>query len=288
MVKIGARIRGMNSADVKASLRYLVPGDAKPIYFASRGGADAALKIGADFEDREVTIHDARQLTTAADLDLQGFTLRAQDTEIENFYALEDVQALYDQEMRDLVLSVTGASDALVFDHTRRSDSSQVRGQHTSRETASVIHNDYTDASARQRVRDLLPDEEAQRRLQHRFAIINVWRSISGPVFNSPLACCDASTIGEADLVASERRALERIGELQLVCWNPAHRWYYYPQMTRSEVLLLKTFDSASDGRARCSIHTAFSNPLAPPDAPPRESMESRLLVFFNTGALWP
>jgi hypothetical protein len=96
------------------------------------------------------------------------------------------------------------------------------------------------------------------------------------------LACCDAATIDAADLVASERRAKERIGELQLAIWNPAHRWYYYPEMSRAEALLIKTFDSAVDGRARRSIHTAFANPLAPPDAPARESIESRLLVFFQ------
>jgi hypothetical protein len=81
--------------------------------------------------------------------------------------------------------------------------------------------------------------------------------------------------------VASERRAEERIGELELVSWNPAHSWYYYPEMSRDEALLIKTFDSARDGRARRSIHTAFSNPLAPPGAPARESIESRLLVFY-------
>jgi hypothetical protein len=69
--------------------------------------------------------------------------------------------------------------------------------------------------------------------------------------------------------------------QLELVSWNPQHTWYYYPDMNREEVLLIKTFDSALDGRARRSIHTAFDNPLAPVDAPPRESIESRLLVFF-------
>jgi len=92
----------------------------------------------------------------------------------------------------------------------------------------------------------------------------------------------DAATLAAGDLVASERRARERIGELELVCWNPAHCWYYYPAMQRNEVLLIKTFDAATDGRARRSIHSAFDNPQAPPDAPARESIESRLLVFFD------
>ena len=271
----------MENTDVTARIRYLVPGDEKPIYLASQGGADAALKIGADFEEREVTIHDARKLPVPASLDREGFALFSQDTGVADFYALERDRETYEAEISELVLSVTGASETLVFDHTLRSDSREVRGAHAIRETASVIHNDYTDASAATRLRDLVPVEAAEQRLGQRFAIVNVWRSIKGAVVSSPLACCDAATIAAADLVASERRAQERIGELELACWNPAHRWYYYPDMQRSEVILLKTFDSAKDGRARRSIHTAFDNPRAPADAPPRQSMESRLLVFY-------
>jgi hypothetical protein len=272
----------MTNPGVLAHIRYLVPSGEKPIYIASRGGADAALKIGAEFEDREVTIHDARQLQPPASLDSQGFALIPHATGVVDFYALETVQAAYDAEISQLVLAASGGDEVLVFDHTLRSDSQDIRGERTTREPASVIHNDYTDASAEKRLRDFLPAEEAQERLQHRFAIVNVWRSITSPVLTSPLACCDAATIAAADLVASERRAKDRIGELELVSWNPAHRWYYYPEMGRDEALLIKTFDSARDGRARRSIHTAFSNPLAPPDAPARESIESRLLVFFR------
>ncbi len=272
----------MTNPGVLANIRYLVPGGVKPIYYASRGGADAALAIEAEFKDHEVTIHDARRLQQPASLDHQGFTLLPHATLVEDFYALETVQASYEAEITELVLAAIGGTDLLVFDHTLRSDSRDIREVRSSREPASVIHNDYTDASAVKRLRDLLPDREAQERLQHRFAIVNVWRSINGPVLNSPIACCDAATIVATDLVASERRAEDRIGELELVSWNPTHRWYYFPEMARDEALLIKTFDSARDGRARRSIHTAFSNPLAPPDAPARESIESRLLVFFR------
>ena len=36
-------------------------------------------------------------------------------------------------------------------------------------------------------------------------------------------------------------------------------------------------------GRARLSFHTSFDNPLAV-DAPPRESIEVRTLVFYPEG----
>jgi hypothetical protein len=183
--------------------------------------------------------------------------------------------------LRDLVLPLVGGAKLLVFDHTLRSDSAAIRSQHNTREPAAVVHNDYTEASAKNRIRNLLSSKEAKHLLLGHFAIINVWRSISGSVIQSPLTCCDAKTLVETDCVASERRAKDRIGELELVSFNSEHRWYYYPEMTGAEVLLIKTFDSAKDGRARRSAHTAFNNPLAPPGAPPRESVESRLLVFY-------
>jgi hypothetical protein len=60
------------------------------------------------------------------------------------------------------------------------------------------------------------------------------------------------------------------------------HRWYYFSAMGPAEALLLKCFDSIRDGRARFTAHTAFADPTAPPDAPARESIEVRALVFFN------
>jgi len=267
--------------NVQSSLSYLVYTGEKPVYIASTGGADAQLSINAEFEEHLVAIHDARELEPPATLDLQGFALVEQHTGVVDFYAMDSIKADYEAEIRDLVLAATGGSEVLIFDHTLRSDSSSVRGERQTREPATVIHNDYTDQSAERRLRDLLPAAEAEERLQRRFAIVNTWRSVGEPVIRSPLACCDAATIEAGDLVASERRAAERIGELELIRWNPDHRWYYYPEMNRDEVLLIKTFDSARDGRARRSIHSAFENPLAADNAPPRESIESRCLVFF-------
>lgn len=272
----------MTSQTVEAVLSYLRPGAERPVYIASEGGADAALSITAEFDQQRVTIENARLLDPPASLDVQGFCLLPHDTAIADFYDFEPKKSAYEAEICALVLAATGADSALVFDHTLRSDSRDLRGRHSIREPASVIHNDYTDASAARRLQELLPAEAAERRVRNRFAIVNVWRSINGPVVNSPLAICDFSSAEDNDFVASERRAKDRIGELELVTFNPRHRWYYFPQQQFEEALLLKTFDSTLDGRARRVAHTAFDNPLAPRDAPPRESIESRLMVFFD------
>ncbi len=147
----------MSNQTVMAQLRYLLPGDERPVYHASTGGEAAALKINARFEDREVEIHDARALPVQPTLDRQGFELRTHTTRVDDFYQLEATRELYEQEIRELVLQATRAEHAQVFDHTLRSDSGEVRGQRGTREVASVIHNDYSDASAVKRLRDLLP-----------------------------------------------------------------------------------------------------------------------------------
>lgn len=272
----------MSDQAVTATVRYLTPTEQRPVYFASQAGAEAQFDIDVGFESRDIHIDNARALQPAPTLDKQGFMLVSHRSTIADFYTLAAQQKRYEEELVALVCTVTGARDASVFDHTLRSDSASVRGTRHTREPAGFIHNDYTDTSARKRLFDVLPESEAKQRSHSRFAIINVWRPIREPVWQSPVACCDSSTLQPGDLIATERRAQDRIGELEMVSWNASHRWYYFPQMKTDEVLLIKTFDAATDGRATRCIHTAFDNSLAPADAPPRESIESRLLVFFD------
>ncbi len=72
-----------------------------------------------------------------------------------------------------------------------------------------------------------------------------------------------------------------RTGEVYSVRFNPDHRWCYVSDMQAHEVLLLKCYDSETDGRARFTAHSAFRNRTSPPDARPRESIEARCLVLF-------
>jgi hypothetical protein len=51
--------------------------------------------------------------------------------------------------------------------------------------------------------------------------------------------------------------------------------------MERNEALVFKCYDSLKDGRARFTAHAAFDDPATPAGAPPRQSIESRILAFF-------
>jgi hypothetical protein len=124
-----------------------------------------------------------------------------------------------------------------------------------------------------------LPAEEASELLKGRVQIINVWRPIK-TVERDPLAVADANSVAEDDLVPIGLIYPTRKGETLAVRYSPTHHWYYKKGLTPGEVLLIKCFDSKTDGRARRIPHTAFVDPSSKPDAPPRESIEMRCLVF--------
>ena len=198
----------MTNDYVTANIRYLVPTGSKPIYIASRGGADAALDIGADFEDHDVRIHNARLLTEPASLDREGFELHTWPSNIQDFYQIETVAPAYEAEITELVLAATGGSQALVFDHTLRSDSRGIRGERNTREPASVIHNDYTDASAAKRLRDLLPALSARKQAVVLLARSSTCRSswsARRPASSCP--CPGRRTCGASSVACSSRAA---------------------------------------------------------------------------------
>ena len=97
----------------------------------------------------------------------------------------------------------------------------------------------------------------------------------------SPLVLCDSQTLEYDNLLASDLRYPDRTGETYAITYNPNQRWYYFPKMQPDEAVLIRCFDSAREGPARFSAHGAFDDPNTPDNAPPRESIEVRTLVFF-------
>ncbi len=182
--------------------------------------------------------------------------------------------------MAELLKAATGAFRVHTFDHNQRHGAKDEYDSQGVSQPVRFAHNDYTLISGPQRVRDLLPDE-ADDLLHYRFAVINVWRSIGPPIESTPLGVCDAASIKQEDFVATDLKYSDRTGEIYSIKHSDAHRWYYFPKMHRDEAMLLKCFDSSEDGRARFTAHSAFDNPGAPANAPPRESIEVRNLVFF-------
>ena len=272
----------MQAAPIRASLKFLANVDGPLVYIPSKGGGDETEHVG-NFTIQEVPVHNGRHHKQVSSLDIEGFKLVPQVTEVKDFYDSAQVEVTYHDEVKALLREIMGAARIEVFDDKRRSASLERQRDKNIREPADIVHNDYTARSGVKRLRDHFADDpdEAEKRLRRRFAIVNVWRSIAGPISNYPLVLCDAATVKPEDLVSVERRAEERTGELQVALHHPGQCWYYFPEMQMDEALLFKTFDSATDGRARFTIHSSFEDPDAAVGAPPRESIETRCLVFF-------
>jgi hypothetical protein len=260
-------------------MSYIVETAEKPVSASYGPGSTIHTHTGT-YVDHRVRITDMRGKEPELSLDREGFRLVDHPTRVTDFYDEDEVRAVYYPELEQLVQRETGCARAVVFDHTRRAGDDETREARQVRGPVRHVHNDYTEWSGPQRVRDLLPDE-ADELLRHRMQVVQVWRAVRGPILSSPLGICDARSIAPADLVPTERRYPNRVGEIYHIAYNPAHRWYYFSEMTRDEALVFKCYDSRRDV-ARFTAHCAFSDPTSPPDAPPRESMEARLLCFFR------
>jgi len=264
---------------IEAKLNYLEPMADRPRNYTYEPPAGIP-RSNASYEAHVLPIHDVRPIAPELSLDREGFALLRQESAVKDFYSDEEVRAVYYPEAERLLAEQTGASRVFIFDHTQRRRVPGVddRAPGVPRQPATRVHVDHTEKSGPQRVRDFLGDE-AETLLRGRVQIINLWRPIRGPLRDAPLALADARTVAPEDLVAADLVYAHRVGETYAVTYNPTHRWFYVPDMQRDEVLLLKCYDSATDGRARFAPHTAFEDPTAR-DVLPRESIELRTLVF--------
>jgi hypothetical protein len=269
------------STEVVAPINYIVPTAEKPFSFTYEPPPGKPWRNTA-YEPQTMAVHDARRLAEAPGLETAGFTLANAPSAVRDFYDEQQLKDTYYGEVEALVKKLTGASKVVVFDHTIRDGRNAKRDDRGVREPVKRAHNDYTLRSAPQRVWDLLSPAEAEQRLKKRYAIINVWRSIAGTIEQQPLGIVDARSVTFEDFIASDLIYRDRTGETYGVRHNPAHRWFYYPEMRADEAMVFKCYDSATDGRARWTAHSAFDDPTSKPDARPRESIEIRTLVFFD------
>lgn len=284
--------------------------------------------VGVTFDKRKIPVRDAR--ANSADnqhrLGPNGFELlqRPIDNLDIDFLNNQKIVRIYYPHCQDVIREVTGATTVAAFDHNVRSVSGNRNrrriegGQHV-QPPLHMVHGDYTMTSAPQRLRDLtrpptgndtyrftlkeneaLLDRDAVEDAisQGRYAIINLWRSISTePVKTNPLALCDAALVSPEDLVVFEIHYADRIGENYYAKHSDQHQWFFYPDMTRDEALLITQWDSAGelsrskgtqadnpqkDGVSTFSFHSAFTDPSVGENAPDRWSIEVRCAVLYD------
>ncbi|MEO1495344.1 MAG: CmcJ/NvfI family oxidoreductase [Pseudomonadota bacterium] len=271
------------ASDVIAPLTFIVPQDEKP-KFHSQALTGGQVEYFFETETQPIAISDLRAEADSFTLDQAGFVFRNVPTKVRDLYDDDTVEGPYFDEIKALLSDEFGASRVAIFDATRRSDGGQgAANKDGNRGPASRIHVDYTAKSGPQRAKDVLGTNEYDRLIASgaRIVQVNVWRPIVGPVQRSPLALADASSVSPADLIATDQVFPDRVGEIYHLAYNPAQRWYFAPEMTADEVLLIKGWDSVEAGQARFTPHTAFALPNQDA-APARESIEIRTFVVIE------
>ncbi len=266
---------------VRSTLNYTIDNGVPPDYYFYE--PDPPIEANPPGTDpRTVEIRDGWPSVDRFSVDREGFELKPFP---EKFIRFDDdavIKSVFYPQIVEFVRRHTGAHRVEVFDHTIRKRLPADLKQQTTvqRPAVLLVHSDYTVKSGPQRVRELLP-AEAEALLERRVAFYNVWKPLYDRVDELPLAMCDATSATADDMLLMELKYRERTGEIYVMRYSSAHRWVYFPKMEPDQALLLKTYDSETDGRARFMGHSAFEDPSTPPGALKRESIEVRTMAFF-------
>jgi hypothetical protein len=261
------------------------------VYYAARSddgrlfhyayAPQGAEETNVEFVEHVVEIADVRWLSWSLRLEVEGASVLRHRSEVRSFYDETELRRVGYPETAELVRSVTGAADVVVFDHNIRGRVERAKGPSAGDLKPPVfhIHTDFTGKSAEARAAAVLGTTHVAGR---RMAAINVWRPLAEPLRDCPLAICDASSVEKQDLLAADLVYPDRTGQIYYVAFNPAHRWYYASDMQTDEVWMFKNYDSAAGGRAWFTPHTAFVDPTHHPVVAARESVEFRAFAFYD------
>ncbi len=286
---------------VQAPINYLAPGSHVNRRFVSAG----VERSTGTYEQHTVPIRDGREIRDLLTLDTHGFTLLDHASALADFSDKERVESEYMEETRALVRAATGARDVVArgwMIRTAADLSQQVRKvagyEHCGglQPPAGEAHVDYSPQTAprvaEQVYRKQFPDGPPY----SRFIAFSLWRPLSPPPQNCPLALCDGRSLSDEEGVSNPLHVVDEMpgeeamraeipGEDKLIAasvfhYRPSHRWWYFSNMTAQEALLFKFYDSDHSVTWRCPHSAFFDTSL--PGAHIRESIETRLIAYFD------
>ena len=263
--------------DVRAKIGYSARTEKRPYFYANAHEKDYVPLAPA-----EVEIRDARGRDCS--LDVEGFTLVEHASTVADLTDLGEVSRVHRGEIVDLLKQVTGCDEVVMtpFGILRFSEKLGENAAHDNSHPARFVHVDMAkEAAAEARAKSAPAGRTIARSAQY-----NVWRSLAGGTQDVPLGLCAYPSLSRDDLIDCDAIFDPLDGSPEwgfpnyLLAENPAHRWYYYSDMTPAEAIVFKTSESDPE-RAQLMPHGAFDNPAAGPDAPPRVSLEMRGTCYW-------
>jgi hypothetical protein len=264
---------------VVGTLGFSDPMAERPKFHANNNTLDV-LNVVA----RAVPIEDLRYRAMAPSLDIEGFRIYPHASAVRDFRDRAEVERVHVEEIRELLLSVSGADHVTVTGAgvLRFGERSEESGAHNNSRPARFVHVDVSDTTASSFYERSRPDNGRRVR---RSAQYNVWRVLTPPPQDVPLAVCDARSLAAEDLISADAifdkdGAIAFSFEALLVRHNPRQRWAHYSNMRSDEALVFKTNDT-DPGCAHCVPHGAFDDPGCPADVLPRASIEMRGIAYW-------
>jgi hypothetical protein len=264
---------------VMGTLGFSEPMEARPKFHANDNSRDVLNVV-----PRSVLIEDARHRPTPPSLDGEGFCLRAHRSAVREFRDAREIERVHVEEIRQLLLEVSGADHVNVTGSgvLRFGERSRESGAHNNSRPARFVHVDVSDVTAESFYARSRPDNG---RAVRRAAQYNVWRVLTPPPQDVPLAVCDARSLTAGDFIAADAMfdkdgAIVFAFEAWLLRHNANQRWAYFSSMNPAEALIFKTNDTDPEA-AHCVPHGAFDSPDCPPGVPPRISLEMRGIAYW-------
>ncbi|MEZ5743276.1 MAG: CmcJ/NvfI family oxidoreductase [Sphingomonadaceae bacterium] len=259
---------------VNAVINYAARTGFRQRYYANDHSRDTVVIDG-----HPMAIGDAR--ASSPSLAEEGFVLVPHVSAVADFTDAGEVAARHPAEIVALLLEQTGADEVFVTSPgiLRFSEASGRAGSLDNSMPARFAHVDSTAETNRGFALRSLPEGRSMRRYAH----YNVWRTFSGAPQDVPLALCDARSVPVdslmvADAIFDPEEGPEWGFDSWLVAHDSAHRWAWFPEMTRDEAIIFRTGDSDNPHPVP---HVAFDNPLAPEGSPPRASIEMRAVAYW-------
>ena len=228
-----------------------------------------------------VEIHDARGRLANGELtlDVNGFCLLRHTSGVRNFGDDDEVRRIYYPEIVALAKRTTGARNVLITQHVVRTEDTS----DFNRAYARFLHCDYTLGDPRGLAERALARHgiDSNDYATSEFAWFNSWQPFDHTVERNPLAVVDASTVNTEDVLDYYYTGYGQKGKSAMPVRDPQHRFYYVRRMKTDELLFIKQLDTRP-GFSQVCPHTSFDDPGSPDDAPPRRSIEVRMMAIFG------
>jgi hypothetical protein len=289
------------TSGVDTQITYLAPGS-----FINRRFVAPAREVNTgEYLPYPVTIRDARSRQSEFTLASHGFVLKQHHSAVRNFRDKAEVNAIYPAEVAAAVKQFTGADRVATMSWMVRT-SGELKPEE--RQEVGYKHSGGVQPPAAEAHCDASPDRvDAMAQALHdktfpeagpyrRFLYSSFWRTFSPPPQDYPLALCDGNSVGDEEGVPNTLFVVDRIPEREemlrpvpdedkkvaaaIFHYNRNHRWWYFSNMTRDEVLLICFHDSRRQRPWRVP-HTAFHD-TSRPEARQRESIEFRSIAYFS------